>query len=171
MIVTGIGSRYTPEDVLQRIDRLAIRFARAGWLLRSGGADGADLAFETGFIVGNGAMEIYLPWRKFNGNQSLLYTVSDEALEMASEIHPAWSKCGRGARLLHGRNCYQILGRNLNRPSDVVVCWTKGGKLVGGTRTALVLAEKHDIPIINLATFNDDDKIIEFLEKSSERRK
>lgn len=165
MIITGIGSRETPTEFLERMNRLAIAFARAGWLLRSGGADGADMAFEEAFRSQNGKMEIYLPWKNFNDNPSPLYDVCDRALEMASTIHPAWHNCSQGARLLHGRNCYQVLGKNLNDPSDVVVCWTKDGKPSGGTRTAILLAKSRIVPVINLATdpIGVDDWIIQNL--------
>jgi hypothetical protein len=163
MIITGIGSRKTPQEVLERMDRLAVAFARAGYLLRSGGADGADLAFEKAYRREGGAMEIYLPWKNFNKNPSGLYTVSAEALQMASSIHPAWHRCTPKAKLLHGRNCYQVLGKSLDKPSNVVICWTKGGKIVGGTATAIRLANDCYVPVINLAVFQDDEKIMEWL--------
>jgi hypothetical protein len=33
----------------------------------------------------------------------------------------------------------------------VVVCWTEGGLAVGGTATAIKLAERRGIPVVNLA--------------------
>jgi tRNA A37 N6-isopentenylltransferase MiaA len=32
-----------------------------------------------------------------------------------------------------------------------VICWTPGGKTVGGTATAIRLAERNQIEVINLA--------------------
>ena len=68
----------------------------------------------------------------------------------AEHFHPAWEKCSRGARGLHTRNIYQILGQDLNTPVKCVVCWTKDGKSSGGTGQALRLAEYLEIPVFNL---------------------
>ena len=48
MIYTGVGPRDTPQDVLQLMMAIGKRMAELNWVLRSGGADGADKAFEVG---------------------------------------------------------------------------------------------------------------------------
>ena len=68
---------------------------------------------------------------------------------MAATYHPAW-KCSPGARKLHGRNMYQILGPNLDSPADLVVCWTKDGGPTGGTGQVIRIAMAKGIKIINL---------------------
>lgn len=158
--VTGVGSREIPENIISIIKDISLKLSNNGYILRSGGADGADSAFEEGW---NGIKEIYLPWKGFNNNNSLLYNVSKEALELASTIHPAWSRLSFGAKKLHGRNCYQVLGQNLNIPSNLLICWTKEGKSIGGTRTAIILAQNNNIPVYNLAIKNDLDKILKFI--------
>ena len=70
----GIGSRSTPDNVLGIMEKLGIVLAKKGFILRSGGADGADKAFEKGCDLASGQKEIYLPWKGFNGNNSSLYT-------------------------------------------------------------------------------------------------
>lgn len=149
-ILTGIGSRQTPTEVCELITQASIEIAKQGWTLRSGGADGADSAFEAGWDFVPACKEIYLPWKNFNKKQGI-WDIPKAAQEMAATIHPAWHACSHGARLLHARNCCQVLGLTLDQPSDIVVCWTMDGKLKGGTRTALVLAAQHNVPIINLA--------------------
>ncbi len=150
-IYTGIGSRKTPDDILVKMKEIGYFLANKGWTLRSGGADGADSAFEAGCDAAKGKKEIYLPWKSFNGSQSDLYDIPNAAFEKAWEIHPNWLVLKRGAKSLHARNIQQILGKDLDTPTDMIVCWTGGGKLVGGTRTALVLGQSLTIPIINLA--------------------
>lgn len=61
----GVGSRETPEDVLQLMRQFAIKLANLGWVLRSGGAPGADSAFEAGCKEVQGRMSIFLPWKGF----------------------------------------------------------------------------------------------------------
>jgi hypothetical protein len=139
---------------------IAHSLAEQGWLLRSGAADGADAAFEHGCDNAGGDKEIWLPWKGFNGSKSPLYlsaldaNTQAKAYHIAMKIHPAWDRCSPAAKSLHARNVLQILGRDLNTPADRVTTWTPGGQWIGGTRTALVLADQYDIEIVNLATSN-----------------
>lgn len=148
---TGIGSRVTSKEVCNAMTKIAKRLQEEEFTLRSGGADGADFAFELGAGY---KKEIYLPWKNFNSNKSELFIPSESAMKLASEIHPVWDKLNRGGKLLHARNCHQVLGKNLNTPSDFLICWTLGGGVSGGTATAMKLADKWNIPVYNMA----DDK-------------
>lgn len=168
---SGVGSRSTPNEIQEIMRRLAKKLASQDYILRSGGADGADKAFEDGWwdyhmsqdIHHNGGKlaEIYIPWNGFNdhwesshdGANRLPMHNFEDAKQIASTIHPAWDKCSYGAQRLHARNCYQVLGENLDSPSQFLVCWAetdKEGIPKGGTRTAWALAEKYDIPCFNL---------------------
>lgn len=172
---TGIGSRETPEIQLKLMSDLAGSLYKSGFILRSGGAEGADTAFEHGLILAlrgldfshpefltslKASSEIYLPFRGFNGNQSHLFNVSGDALALAATVHPAWVHLKEVVRKLHARNCYQVLGRDLRTPSEFLVCWTKDGcdsektrnSKTGGTGTAIALAERSGVPVFNLAT-------------------
>ena len=91
-----------------------------------------------------------------------------ETEAMAAKVLGAqhWSNCGVYARGMHSRNCHQILGYNLDNPVDAVVTWTPEGKEVGGTKTALLISELHNIPIFNLGLPNKKEvleQIGEFL--------
>jgi len=149
---TGIGSRSTPSEILNLMSLIGEVFAQS-WILRSGGADGADSAFEAGANKANGPTEIFLPWKGFNGNKSSLWIkepVYTKAVQIAAKYHPAWHNCSQAVRKLHARNVQQILGENLDTPSDCVIAWTPEGKDVGGTATALKIARDHDVPVYNL---------------------
>ena len=154
--LTGVGSRDCPKNILDLIVKIAREKAKDGWILRSGAADGCDAAFEKGFDLEGGTKEIYLPWKNFNKNPSPLYKFSKELTEksykIASKIHPAWDKCSDAAKKLHGRNIFQVLGKTLDDPSDLLICYTLDGKDVGGTRTAIVLARQYNIKIVNLGS-------------------
>jgi hypothetical protein len=119
--------------------KLAKKLAIEGWILRSGGAIGADYAFECGATLVNAPKEIFLA---SDANKA--------SLEMAGAIHPAWHRCSDYVKKLHARNCFQVLGRDLKTPSSFLVCWTLDGADVGGTRTAIVLARNNRIEVINL---------------------
>jgi hypothetical protein len=151
-LYAGIGSRESPPIVLAVLESLAVRLAHGGFVLRSGGAPGADAAFEAGCDRAGGPKEIYLPWKAFNGNRSERYVIAKEAFALAEEFHPL----GRGLRAkpavhkLMARNCQQILGQNLDSPVAFVVCWTSEGRLLGGTAQALRIARKRGIQVANL---------------------
>lgn len=143
----GIGSRETPGHVCSLMTKIAEYLAIRDFTLRSGGANGADTAFEEGAE----AKEIFLPWKGFNGNASPLFMPTAEAMEMAKKYHPAWHKLSRGGRLLMARNCHQMLGLDLKTPVDFVICWTKNAEGSGGTGQAIRIARDLDIWVNDLA--------------------
>jgi hypothetical protein len=144
MFYTGVGSRATPPDVLVLMTRIANKCYRLGYILRSGGAIGADQAFERGALD---KKEIYLAAHS-----------TPEAEAMAAMYHPKWNACNAYVRRLHGRNCFQVLGLTLDTPSSALVCWTPDGceshaertRGTGGTGTAISIANAYNVPIFNL---------------------
>lgn len=151
----GIGSRQTPTPVMAKMTQWASTLDTCGYTLRSGGANGADTAFEAG-VTSNHKL-IFLPWRLFNGHPSHLhlgnpFLLSKRAEEIAEHFHPAWGRCSPQARLFHTRNSFQVLGARLDSPAAFVICWTPDGKDVGGTAQALRIARAYNIPILNLGS-------------------
>lgn len=157
----GIGSRSTPPEILGVFEYLGEWLARHNCTLRSGGANGADSAFERGCDKAAGQKEIYLPWKRFNENASPLYTVGPRALKIAREVHPAWDRLGNAAQLLMGRNTYQVMGNvdwqsELAAPlSSFIICYTDDGKLVGGTAQAIRLANREGVPVFNFGAYEN----------------
>ena len=113
----GIGSRETPEDVLNLFKMIGAYLAVEDYTLRSGGAEGADKAFEFGCNNAEGLKEIYLPWSRFEGSDSNLIVSDPKAFEIAEEFHPYWHNLSQGARKLQARNSHQVLGWDLNTPA------------------------------------------------------
>src|SRR3954464_5249194 len=106
MIYAGIGSRKTPEDILELMFAIGARMGEAGHTLRSGHAPGADQAFERGCRHIDGVREIYLPWKSFEGGLSdaALNEPTELAMDVAAEYHPRWRYLKVGAKKLHARN-------------------------------------------------------------------
>lgn len=159
MYYAGIGARSTPDNVLQRMYDIAFELGKRGHVLRSGGAVGADEAFELGAIDSLAKKEIFLPWNGFNNkvvNKKEGYFVMEPSkMEylLASNCHPYWERCSDTAKKLHVRNIYQIAGKTLHSErSALVICWTPNGKVTGGTGQAIRMAALLNIPVINLAT-------------------
>jgi hypothetical protein len=159
----GIGSRETPETDLELLRRIARQLAADGWVLRSGGAPGADTACESGAADAGDDSEIYLPWAGFNGHGEGIVASAlpslRRALDVAEPFHPAWDRLKQPVRLLMARNVMQVLGADLSSPSRFVVCWASGsrfdgGRIVdvaGGTGMAVRLAAAHGIAVFNIA--------------------
>lgn len=152
----GIGSRKTPKEMYEEMYEIATTLHDKNYILRSGGADGADLYFEAG---AGELKEIYIPWKGFNGSNSELIGITYDAMVMAEKYHPNWARLSDAAKKLMSRNCYQILGMDLKTPVEFVVCWTPNGRAEGGTGQALRIANDLDIPIFNLKKENDMRKL------------
>lgn len=157
----GIGSRETPRNVMSFMTGAAWYLSSQDYILRSGGADGADTAFETGSY--NHLQEIYLPYKKFNKNKSELYLEAfepelvDAAYEMAKKYRPGLEDAGKSTHKFMTRNMMQILGLTLDKPVEFVVCWTINGKDIGGTGAAIRCAKDHGINVYNL--YNEKEKV------------
>jgi len=142
----GVGSRETPSLVLSEMTLIASKLGLCGYTLRSGGAIGADSAFESGAKV----KEIFRP-----------NDATTKSIELASKHHPAWSRCKRYVKMLHGRNAQIVLGRNLDAPIEFLVCWTPGAKDVGGTGLTIRLARAHNVCVYNLFLKQDVEDLNE----------
>lgn len=156
---TGVGSRQTPQELRKVFADLAFYLGKRGWILRSGGAQGADSFFEEGAQdrrrVGGPSPDIFLPWKGFNGNSSPLYETDPRAFDIAKRLLGHWDTMSQAAKKLHARNVHQVLGRDLETPSSFLMCWTPGGRIQGGTATAIKLAVKHGIPVFNFGLFEE----------------
>lgn len=147
----GIGSRKTPPNILRVMENLAYLLAPYS-ILRSGGASGADTAFEFGAQTAYGKREIYLPWQGYKGRRdSAILEPSPEAFQIAAEYHPNWAVCNEVARALHARNSHIVLGKRLDDPVEVVICWTPQAKGGGGTGQTLRIARDREIEVWDLA--------------------
>ncbi len=169
---TGVGARETPDNILDKMLSYGTAFAKSGFTLRSGGAKGADSAFEIGAINGGGGREIYLPWKNINGNPSSHFNVSEEAFEIAEKVYGRrWDSLSIGVQSMMGRNIHQVLGENVDTPSSFVLCWTPDGAIThldrsratGGTGQTIACASLYDIPVFNLYNTRDEDLLLDFV--------
>lgn len=163
MYYTGIGSRDISVEEDQMMQRIARYLGRRGFILRSGKAAGSDTSFEKGHReVGISSPEIYIPWANFKGGTPLegdeiilpkFGEVFNKTVEMVNKIHPAPEKLSQGALKLHQRNCFQVLGFDLDTPSTLLIACgkeDKSGDVLGGTRTAWMIAKQYNIPCLNV---------------------
>jgi len=143
----GIGSRNTPSNIQSIMREVASKLETIGYVLRSGGAIGADSAFESGII---------------NPNNKEIYYAKDatiQAIELAKQFHPAWNKCSPYVQQLHGRNSMILLGNELDKPVNFVICYTEDGKDSGGTGLGIRIANHYKIPVFNLHDVNTINRL------------
>lgn len=181
-IFTGVGSRKAPIEILTLIFYFSRSLAASGWALRSGGAIGCDDWFYRGYMdyfhsspnIHYPNVEIHVPdtqhkaYRQYPEHCVIFNTSQNYelALVQAASIHPNWAACDTYARNLHGRNIYQVLGVNLDRPSNVYICWAPISKdtVTGGTRSSYECAKRNGVKIINLANPKHFNKVLAMLE-------
>lgn len=142
-LYAGIGSRRTPLHIRSVMTDFASVMYSRGWVLRSGGACGADQAFERGAHENT---EIFKAEH-----------ATSEAVKLASSYHPAWGRCTKYVQKLHGRNAQIILGGMLDCPVRFTICWTADGRDTGGTGLGIRLSVSENIPVYNLK----HDRILE----------
>jgi hypothetical protein len=146
---TGIGSRRTPTHILLEMTRVARVLSDATFTLRSGGAVGADQAFQNG---SNYNANIYLPQDlDLNSEESqLCYELLQPHLPFNLRA------CKPYTQQLLLRNMQQLFGvvSHGEPASRFVICYTPTKNYTsfeaGGTRYAVLVALYYDIPVINM---------------------
>lgn len=191
---SGVGSRETPEDVIVLMENLGEYLCDQGYRGRSGMAPGADMAFYRGAQRSARFAEVgfdnFLPnaWM-FNrpefGNivpdpsanifdATRFVDTYDQAQEIAFAARGNFEGLKRGGIELHTRNTFQVLGPTLDVPSRAVICWAipvgKQGKFRGGTNTAIQIAKRFEVEVINLY-FEADRRRMETALEEHRRKK
>ena len=152
---TGVGSRDTPQKIQKLEKAIAVEMRKRGWILRSGGAKGSDLAFEKGAGYHK---EIFMPdkttpvWA-----QKRIIDYIDSGRNFHS-FKPATKE-------LLSRDMCQVMGLFGDDNSDNLLCWTEGGAALGGTRYAIRCAEDHrnNVPVSNLGEEKTKNRFVNWL--------
>ena len=166
----GIGARNTPKLVLAKMAEIAKKLEELGYTLQSGGAKGADSAFESG-----------------TDTKQIFTTkdATDTTRKIAAETHPNLEALRNGTYNKHiklgkskeeaqriaqyavdlqARNTNQVFGEDLDTPVDFVLYWAEPSnnpdRPKGGTGQAVEMANRKGIPTINMM----DDNWLEQLE-------
>ena len=164
MIIAGVGSAKTPQDILDIMTQIAKRVKDDGGWVRTGHFKGADQAFQRG--AGKNSV-VYLPYLDFNANipmQTQNFMDLGKVRELDPEVHrfathsvykyhPAYKGLGHEAKIRLAVSYLQILGLK-GVPVDAVVCWTenyKNGRPKGVASQTVRIAEDYGIPVINLS--------------------
>lgn len=155
---TGVGSRELPLEVYNCFIKIGTYLATIGIKLRSGGASGSDEGFEKGVDISPNPnlKDIYVPWDGFNNSDSrLIVGNNDKAKEIAKEYHTHWENLNYASKKLATRNVFQVLGDDLNTPSEFLLCYTRNGSVTGGTALAINIAKAYNVPVFNAGAYDN----------------
>lgn len=160
-VFTGVGSRKLDalgEILCRSVSRTLVD---QGYVLSTGDAsEGCDAVFWSCF-----PKERRFRFGPFGRAKKPYTIVIDDTKEayskanyFASLLHPAYRFLPQWMKELHLRNVFQVLGSNLDCPTEFLLCWTPDGaenakatsKKTGGTGTAIRCADKFGVPVFNL---------------------
>ncbi len=153
----ALANSGVPEPIRFAMGQIAGALARRGYLLRTNGI-GSARAFTD--AVPASLVEEYLPSKGFRRSRSPLFEISDEAMRIASEIHPLFWRLSEPAQRRIARDVTLLLGTTLHDPVSFLLCWTADGvegathaitRATGECGPALALAAARRIQIFNLA--------------------
>ena len=158
---SAVGKITTPPTVKDRIVEELKKYVTFGYILRSGGAKGADTIFAQTYMEMGGKVEIYLPWNGYNGkflghdyiNQNCCIMVTPEAFNIAYELDEKWNERTEATKVLDARNVHIYCGFKIGKEplSDFVVYFDDHPENKdSGTQRGLKVADKFKIPKINL---------------------
>jgi hypothetical protein len=162
MTYAGIGSRQSPQDVLNLMTEAAKYLETKGYTLNTGVTfngkeEGADGAFSKGTSKKN----LFSPENQ--GSRTKEQTI-------AKEVHPNPNALSAAALKLMARNTNQVFGENLDTPVDFVLFYAKesgGIRPEGGTGQAVEMARRKGIPTINMADDNWRDQLKTVISKKT----
>lgn len=193
--VAVIGSRETPDSIVELMTDFVAHFCNLGVVFDSGGAPQADRAVEQGYwraywnnLEPPTLIRVYLPFSTFEGLDRYLdrpeYIVAstlpawEEAKVMAANLYnnygrnKTFNQLGVGIQALGTRNMFQVLGPKLSRPKDVIVFYAKPArdkKLIveGGTNLAVALGDEYGIPMVNLY-YSEQQELLKYAIQNSD---
>lgn len=151
-----------PRKVTGKIQAVMTAFAQVldnhRAILRSGGGEGTEAAFEAGSTL----KVVYLPWNGFNGKEGAHYIPIDAKLT-AAHLHPSWAIANSETRLLLARDVLRLCGEDNKSPVKFLVYWdinegtkaTQSNTVVSNLSLIVKHAKSLNIPTFNMAKASD----------------
>lgn len=164
LIYAGLGSRNTPDNILQAMEAFAGNMAERGHALRTGAAPkGPDSYLERGCESKGGTKEIFLPWPGYNMRwNSALGTLpysTEEGMDIARANHFQWHEVNMEHALIYAGISHILLGWYCNRPADFLICWGAQSPI---TAQAIRVADAYKIPYFDLEDSSSFERLEEF---------
>lgn len=152
--IACIGSRETPQIVLDWMIETGRKLVTAGYEIRSGNAPGADQAWAAGGnTVDPTKVTLCLPWDSFettaiHGHNvvQVIKTKQQRYFDAVKDTHPRFGQLSTAAILLHARNAMIVDGVHC-----VLGSLNPGKPGGGGTGGAFRMAQRQGIVTFNVA--------------------
>lgn len=152
--IACIGSRETSQPVLDWMEVLGADLVRAGYVIVTGNAPGADQAWARGGnSVDPAKVELCLPWESFEAtaihgrNVVRVFNAvkSNGYIDAVRDTHPNFGALTGGAVRLHARNA--MIVENVHVVLGSLNPEKPGG---GGTGSAFRMAQRNKIITLNV---------------------
>lgn len=158
--VALVGSRRAPRWALVISKRIGRELSNRKIIGVSGDAEGMDRSWMADYD--RTLSRIILPWEGFMGSNSKMtgyynWAHIDNESKIKSIVHsksvtPYYPNLSLSVIKLFARDATQVLGMTCEEPVDAVYYWASeiNGKVSGGTRVAVDIARKFNIPTYNI---------------------
>ncbi|QPB12418.1 hypothetical protein [Providencia phage PSTCR6] len=168
--ITLIGSREVPSNIAKYQKIIGKKLSSLGVQGFSGDAKGSDKNFLLHYS--ENLRTIIKPEKApnlkgFYSFDSFDQNIKDKARKIVEVFCPDLSSKSVIAQKLLTRNAFQVLGLDLESPTDAVLFYApedKYGNVKGGTRVAVRIARAKGIPTFNMYDQKTLDKILKIFE-------
>jgi hypothetical protein len=164
----GTGNSNPPQEIKEKIQRLAKLLEEHGYVLRTGGMDGPEDIFEKS--VRN--KELILPWKGFANKESKLTYNTPSAQGIAKLYHDNYDKMKLPVQAFLAKNVRLLYGDKLKSPALFMLCWSEDGaetlrektNRTGSVGHAIQIAYSMRIPIFNLGKPDTEERLKRYLD-------
>lgn len=152
MIATLVGSRKITPCIAELCNIIGSKLSDRNFIARSGGASGCDTEFLR--YYNKQLTEVYIPWDGFSNGMCIDNLDKEKAAMILSSIVDIQG-LKESIVKLYTRNVFQVLGKNLDQPSDILLYYSPmlNGIPKGGTKIAYMLAKRYKIKCVDIMDY------------------
>lgn len=164
---TVTANKEIPDNVLENIKKIIKELEIKGYILRTGGMDGPEDAFEKS----TSKKEIYLPWRGFAEKESKFTYAHPAAKILAARYQSGFDGLKNFVQAFLIKNVRIVLGTETKSPSLFMIVWTEDGAeslseksvRTGNSGHAIAIASDLGIPIFNFGKPDAEQRLRKYL--------
>lgn len=146
-----------PDDVKNTVFNLATKLMSKGITVRINGDDKPLIDKLRG--ISQDKVEVYLPWREFNGIDSKKTYNTNTSKDIASKHFPAWEKIPDSVKAILASQVRLIFGDRNNSITLCLLTWSRDGASKGSEVTkdtgragfVIKTASFYGFPVLNLS--------------------
>lgn len=163
------GNDRPPSEIIERLGRIVKKLGEMGYVLRVGGHTDVEKGVEQ--YLGNGKVEVHLPFRDFDNRKSKFTYTSTFITDVAKMFHTSWDGLSKGVRLFLGKNIRLIGGKDGRSRAMFLLVWSDDGAehtkdvttRTGNAGHIITAATAYRIPVINMANRDAEERLAKLL--------